>query len=133
MSIICPKAFDRFNDYVRGPLQTAFVESIGHEAHVPYHLCVVAFLPMNFYSLVNTLGCDSGPCETSARSEGFASVEWYLGAQAFAWFVCLLLTFPLTHPVLLRPVFFCISCLGRKATPSFLVYSLKDPRKYQPS
>ncbi|CAJ1443179.1 unnamed protein product [Effrenium voratum] len=54
------EALDRFNAYIRGPLQAAVVESIGHEAHVPYYLCVVAFLPMNFYSLVNTLGCDSG-------------------------------------------------------------------------
>ena len=96
------EALDRFNAYIRGPLQAAVVESIGHEAHVPYYLCVVAFLPMNFYSLVNTLGCDSGPCETSARNAGFDSVESYLGTQALAWLLCLLLTFPLTHPVLLR-------------------------------
>ena len=104
------EALDLFNAYVRGPLQSEVVKSIGHEAHVPYHLCVVAFLPMSFYSLVNTLGCDSGPCETSAKSAGFESVEWYLAAQAFAWLLCLLLTFPLTHPILLRLIRLVMSC-----------------------
>ncbi|CAE7292941.1 unnamed protein product [Symbiodinium sp. CCMP2592] len=96
------EALQRFNAFVQGPLLGAVVDAIGHEAHVPYHLCVVAFLPMNLYSLVNTLGCDGGPCESSAASAGFQSVGWYLGTQAMAWLLCLLLTFPLTHPVLLR-------------------------------
>jgi len=103
------EALDRFNAYIRGPLKAAVVKGIGHEAHVPYHLCVIAFLPMNFYSLVNTLGCDSGPCETSAKSAGFDSVEWYLGAQAIAWLLCLFLAFPLTHPILLRLISLAMS------------------------
>ncbi|CAJ1329716.1 unnamed protein product [Effrenium voratum] len=114
------EALDRFNAYIRGPLQAAVVESIGHEAHVPYYLCVVAFLPMNFYSLVNTLGCDSGPCETSARNAGFDSVESYLGTQALAWLLCLLLTFPLTHPVLLRCVRLAMSCTEGHHLKTFL-------------
>ena len=104
------QALDRFNAYVRGPLHDAVLDTVGNETHVPYHLCMVAFLPMNFYSLVNILGCDNGLCERSASEGGYPTVTSYMVTQVIAWFLCLLLTFPLTHPVLLRLMKFVMSC-----------------------
>ena len=69
---------------------------------MPYPMCLVAFLPMIFYSSVNTLGCDNGPCASSAASIGFRSVGEYMFAQTVGWFLSIFLTLPLSYPVLLR-------------------------------
>ena len=65
-------------------------------------MCLVAFLPMIFYSSVNILGCDYGPCASSAASVGFRSVGEYMFSQTAGWFLSIFLTFPLSYPVLLR-------------------------------
>ncbi|CAE7458237.1 unnamed protein product [Symbiodinium natans] len=96
------QALDKFNAYVRGPLQDTVRDTIGDETHVPYYLCMVAYLPMGFYSLVNVLGCDNGPCEKSFVEGGYSSFASYMLTQVVAWILCMLLSFPITHPVLLR-------------------------------
>ena len=49
---------DYFNQYVRGSLRDFVIQQIGNELHVPYRVCLTAFLPMIFFSSVNILGCD---------------------------------------------------------------------------
>ena len=51
-------SLDRFNEYVRGTLREFVITQIGQELYVPWHTCLIAFLPMIFYSSVNVLGCD---------------------------------------------------------------------------
>ena len=92
---------ERFNSYIQGPLRKVVLKSIGDELSVPYHLCLIAYLPMTFYSAVNVLGCDNGPCMRSVKEGGFSSLELYLMVQAVAWLLCMLLAFPMTHPTLL--------------------------------
>ena len=46
----------RFNAFIRGNLREFVISQIGDELSVPYHICLVAFLPMIFYSSVNVLG-----------------------------------------------------------------------------
>ena len=53
------EALDAFNSYIRGPLRTAVMESVGDQLHVPYSMCLVASLPMIFYTAVDTLQCDA--------------------------------------------------------------------------
>ncbi|CAJ1387137.1 unnamed protein product [Effrenium voratum] len=57
---------------------------------------------MIFYSLVNVLGCDNGPCETSFKKSGCSSVSQYMIVQAIGWVLCIVLAFPLTYPTLLQ-------------------------------
>ena len=99
---------ERFNRYIQGPLRKVVLKSIGDELSVPYHLCLIAYLPMTFYSAVNVLGCDNGPCMVSVKEGGFSSLEIYLMVQAGAWFLCMLLAFPMTYPTLL----FCLQKLS---------------------
>ena len=35
--------------------------------HVPYHICLITFLPMMLLAAVNVFGCDDGPCDKSAK------------------------------------------------------------------
>ncbi|CAJ1449786.1 unnamed protein product, partial [Effrenium voratum] len=63
---------DSFNAYIRGALRENVITQIGKELYVPWRTCLTAFLPMIFYSLVNVLGCDNGPCETSFKLAGFS-------------------------------------------------------------
>ncbi|CAK9016212.1 unnamed protein product [Durusdinium trenchii] len=98
-----------FNAYVRGTLRDFVVAQIGDELFVPWRTCLIAFLPMIFYSSVNVLGCDNGPCETSFKLQGFSSVSQYMVANGAAWMLCLSLAFPLTYPILLRMLKFVFS------------------------
>ena len=99
---------ERFNSYIQGPLRKVVLKSVGDELSVPYHLCLIAYLPMTFYSAVNILGCDNGPCMTSVEEGGFSSLETYFIFQTVAWVLCLLLAFPMTYPTLL----FCLQKLA---------------------
>ena len=76
---------------------------------MPWRICLIAFLPLIFYSSVNVLGCDNGPCEESARLAGFSSVPQYMAVQATGWVLCIGAGYPLTYPILLRMVKFVLS------------------------
>ena len=75
----------RFNAFIRGNLREFVISQIGDELSVPYHICLVAFLPMIFYSSVNVLGCDNGPCASSAKLAGYRSVSEYMITQIVGW------------------------------------------------
>ncbi|CAE7235079.1 unnamed protein product [Symbiodinium sp. CCMP2592] len=93
---------DRFNAYVRGVLRDIVMTQIGDEVHVAWPLCLTTCLPMILYSSVNVLGCDSGSCDESARTGGFTSTPMYFLCNTLGWALIILLTFPLTYPVMLR-------------------------------
>jgi len=95
-------ALDRFNDYVRGPLHDAVLEQMGTELYMPWRTCAVASMPMIFFSTVHVLGCENGPCQSSADENGFASVESYMLTSTTAWMLYLPLICPLEYPTLLR-------------------------------
>ncbi|CAL1170711.1 unnamed protein product [Cladocopium goreaui] len=99
----------RFNAFIRGNLREFVISQIGDELSVPYHICLVAFLPMIFYSSVNVLGCDNGPCASSAKLESYRSVSAYMITQTVGWFLVLVLASPLTYPLLLRMITFVLS------------------------
>ena len=94
-----------------GVLRDIVMMQIGDEIHVPWPLCLTACLPMILYSAVNVLGCDNGSCEESARLEGWSSALQYILAQTLGWVLVILLTFPLTYPVMLR-MLRCILSFG---------------------
>eukprot|EP00439_Symbiodinium_sp_Y106_P073709 s112_g13.t4 len=92
------EALDAFNSYIRGPLRCAVMESVGDKLHVPYHICVVAALPMVFYSAVDILQCGEG-----CRSRyGLPSLEKGFLSEIFSWLTNSVLVFPIFFPVLLR-------------------------------
>ena len=93
---------DRFNAYVRGVLRDIVMIRIDDEIYVPWPLCLLTCLPMILYASVNVLGCDYGSCEESARTEGFSSTSLYLLCNSMGWALGILLTFPLTYPIMLR-------------------------------
>ncbi|CAJ1378344.1 unnamed protein product [Effrenium voratum] len=100
---------DNFNDYIRGPLRDKVIDEIGNELYVPWHMCLTAFLPMIFYSSVNVLGCDNGPCEKSAMLAGYSSASQYMIIQTIGWAMCILMAFLLTYPTLLRMLKFVLT------------------------
>ena len=93
---------NHFNAYVRGVLRDFVMMQIGDEIYVPWPLCLTTCLPMILYSSVNVLGCDNGSCEESARVAGASSMLQYMLANVMGWTLNILLTFPLTYPVMLR-------------------------------
>ncbi|CAE7208289.1 unnamed protein product [Symbiodinium sp. CCMP2592] len=100
---------DRFNAYVRGVLRDIVMTQIGDEVHVAWPLCLITCLPMILYASVDVLGCDYGSCEESARTAGFSSTSLYLLCNTLVWALGILLTFPLTYPVMLRMLKFVLS------------------------
>ncbi|CAE7362283.1 unnamed protein product [Symbiodinium sp. CCMP2456] len=64
------RALDAFNSYIRGPLRSAVMESVGDPLHVPYSMCLVASLPMIFYSATDILQCDA-ECVSDNGLESF--------------------------------------------------------------
>ena len=98
-----------FNEHVKGPLLALVESQIGNELRVPFHIALIACLPMIFYSSVNVLACDNGPCETSAVLSGYSSVTQYMVTQIVAWTLTIFLSFPVTSPILLRMINFAVS------------------------
>ncbi|CAE7822167.1 unnamed protein product [Symbiodinium sp. CCMP2592] len=91
-------ALDAFNSYLRGPLRCWVMESVGSQLHVPYRTCLVATLPIIFYSPVNILQCDD-----DCRSRyGLPSLQKAVLAEMLSWLVVGLLVFPTLYPILLR-------------------------------
>ena len=84
---------------------------IGDEIYVPWPLCLTTCLPMILYSSVNVLGCDNGSYQESTRLLGFYSTLQYILADAVGWGLNILLTFPLTYPVMLR-ILKCLLAFG---------------------
>ena len=98
-----------FNLYVRGTLRDSVIAQIGDELSVPWRTCLIAILPMIFYSSVSVLGCDSGPCETSSELQGFVSVGQYMVTNSVVWVLCIAVASPLTFPITLRMLKFTFS------------------------
>ncbi|CAE7475000.1 unnamed protein product [Symbiodinium sp. CCMP2456] len=92
---------DCFNAYVRGPLKQAVLEKIGDGMHVPYHLCLVASLPMALFSLVDLLSCSDVSCQMQAH-ELDLSVQGYMGGLASFWLLNDLMIYPIAQPILFR-------------------------------
>jgi len=92
----------RFNAYVQGPLKEAVLQSIGHELHMPWHLCIAALLPLLLYSLVDNLGCVSEECDAAAMRYGFSSVMAFKITGCLGWMCQLLLIYPISYPILLQ-------------------------------
>ena len=65
---------------------------------MPYSVCLIAGLPMMFYSGVDTLACDS---ECRGQT-GYASAVQYLVTNIICYGTSLLLVFPIFYPVFLR-------------------------------
>ena len=101
--------FNCFNEHVKGPLRAMVESQIGNELHVPFHIALIACLPMIFYGSVNVLACDNGPCETSAVLSGYSSVTHYMLTQAVSWILTTFLSFPVTSPILLRMINFVVA------------------------
>ncbi|CAE7610528.1 unnamed protein product [Symbiodinium sp. CCMP2592] len=92
------RALDAFNDYIRGPLRSAVMESVGDQLHVPYSMCLVASLPMIFYSATDILQCDA----ECVSYNGFNSFDNYLLPGMLSWLTISLLILPTFYPVFLR-------------------------------
>lgn len=75
---------------------------MGRETDISWKLCAVSFLPLMFNSMVSILGCDGFECEISARQQGYASVQQYMGMNAAMWAMACLLCYPSVHPLTLR-------------------------------
>ena len=92
------EALDAFNSYIRGPLRSAVMESVGSQLHVPYRMCLAATLPMTFYLPVDSFLCDDG-CRSRHGlppiAEAFLSETLY--GLAVSWLI-----FPTYYPILLR-------------------------------
>ncbi|CAE7243290.1 Top3a, partial [Symbiodinium necroappetens] len=92
------KSLDAFNGYIQGPLRSVVMENVGARLHVPYGLCLLAGLPMTFYSGVDILQCD----EACVASNGFEAFSSYMKASMVTWLVNILLVYPIFYPVFLR-------------------------------
>ncbi|CAE7741710.1 unnamed protein product [Symbiodinium sp. CCMP2592] len=92
------EALDGFNSYIRGPLRCSVMESVGSELHVPYRICLVATLPMIFYSPVDILQCD----DDCRSHHGLPSLERGFLSEILSWIVVGLLVFPTFYPIFLR-------------------------------
>ncbi|OLP94116.1 DNA topoisomerase 3-alpha [Symbiodinium microadriaticum] len=92
------KSLDAFNGYIQGPLRSVVMENVGARLHVPYGLCLLAGLPMTFYSGVDILQCD----EACVASNGFEAFSSYMKASMMTWLVNILLVYPIFYPVFLR-------------------------------
>ncbi|CAE7596734.1 mrkA [Symbiodinium microadriaticum] len=117
------EALDAFNSYIRGPLRCSVMESVGSQLHVPYRMCLVATLPIIFYSPVDILQCD----DDCRSRHGLPSFENGWLTEVLSWFVASLLVFPTFYPMFLRmlkPAFtvqsqtlqFILASLGAIAT-----------------
>ncbi|CAE7771354.1 unnamed protein product [Symbiodinium pilosum] len=100
-NLSCSPGLERFNACVQGPLYDAVCDRIGHELHVPYHICLITFLPMMLLAAVNVFGCDDGPCDKSAKQSDSTLLQ-YMMQNTFGWVASLLLVFPAAHSLLLR-------------------------------
>ena len=88
------QALDAFNSYIRGPLRFAVMESVGDQLHVPYRMCLVASLPMIFYSSTDILQCDA----ECISHNGFQSFESYVLPVVLGWLATILLILPVFYP-----------------------------------
>lgn len=92
------RSLDAFNGYIQGPLRSVVKENVGAKLHVPYWLCLLAGLPMTFYSSVDILQCD----DACVASNGFETFSSYMKASMVTWLVNILLVYPIFYPVFLR-------------------------------
>ncbi|CAE7526796.1 unnamed protein product [Symbiodinium natans] len=88
------RALDDFNAFIRGPLRSTVLESVGGEMHVPYGMCLSASLPMIFWSVSDILQyCHCGV------GDGLRSCAAPL---IIGWVINILLVLPIVYPVFLR-------------------------------
>ncbi|CAE7739216.1 unnamed protein product, partial [Symbiodinium sp. KB8] len=92
------EALDAFNSYIRGPLRSAVMECAGDQLYVPYNMCLVASLPMIFYSATDILQCDA----TCMSNMGYSSFGNYVLPILLSWISTFVLIVPIFYPVFLR-------------------------------
>ncbi|CAE8600350.1 unnamed protein product [Polarella glacialis] len=93
---------ERFNSYINNEFADTIEAQVGSVSKMPWTMCVLVFMPLNFEALANVLGCDGLPCEESWVAEGFSSMPQYIVTNTLMWSHGILLIYPTTYPVLLR-------------------------------
>ena len=88
------RSLDAFNGYVQGPLRSVVLENVGAKLHLPHGWCLLAGLPITFYSCVDILQCD----EACVADNGFDTFFSYMGASTATWLVDIFLVFPTFYP-----------------------------------
>ena len=88
------EALDAFNSYIRGPLRSAVMECAGDQLYVPYNMCLVASLPMIFYSATDILQCDA----TCMSNMGYSSFGNYVLPILLSWISTFVLIVPIFYP-----------------------------------
>jgi len=92
-------AFDRF---VQTKFKKSITNRIGEVTRVPYSLAILVFMPLNFASLANVLGCDNAPCKDAAVYEGYSgNVPEFMLTNGLSWGVGIFLVYPTAYPVML--------------------------------
>ncbi|CAE7767941.1 unnamed protein product [Symbiodinium sp. CCMP2592] len=91
------RRLEAFNIFVRGPLRDAIIEEWGLETQLPWHICLLAWLP--------TLLCLAGVSWSSLAfydKMGFTSLGQYILVSTVEIGLCYPLCLPLAHPCCLR-------------------------------
>merc|ERR1712107_964761 len=95
------EAIDSFDHFVRNDLLEVILQRIGHISYIPYTTALLVFLPLNFESFVDVLGCDFGPCSANAKAEGYANVPAFMTGMIFNWLWSCFLILPSTYALML--------------------------------
>ncbi|CAE7488220.1 unnamed protein product, partial [Symbiodinium microadriaticum] len=74
------------------------MECAGDQLYVPYNMCLVASLPMIFYSATDILQCDA----TCMSNMGYSSFGNYVLPILLSWISTFVLIVPIFYPVFLR-------------------------------
>ncbi|CAE8620496.1 unnamed protein product [Polarella glacialis] len=91
-----------FNYYINNEFADTISAQVGSVSKLPWTICVLVFLPLNFEALANVLGCDGVPCEEAwVAEEGFSSMPEYIASNALSWCEGIFLIYPTTYPVML--------------------------------
>ncbi|CAE7520866.1 unnamed protein product [Symbiodinium natans] len=91
------QCLNSFNLFVRGSLRDAIIDDWGLETHLPWHICLLAWLP--------TMLCLTAVswCAIDFYEEmGFTSQKQYLLVAGLELWVCYPICLPLAHPWCLR-------------------------------
>jgi len=105
---------EQFDYFVRTELKDAIEQNIGAITRMPYGTCVLAFLPLEFSSVVEVLGCYGEACAASAKMQHYPSLHAYMASQTMAWLTVIFMVFPVTYPLALWLVHGCMRKIQNK-------------------